>query len=42
MSISYIDNNLNPAKVNVKDSFTQPVIVQEILDELEISQADYY
>ena len=38
---SYIDNNLNPMKVNVidpsKDNFTQPLSVKEILDELEIS-----
>ena len=43
---SYIDNNLNPAKVNVadsnKDKFAQPLIVKEILDELEISKDDYY
>ena len=42
---SYIDNNLNPMKVNVidpsKDNFTQPLSVKEILDELEISQDDY-
>ena len=41
-----IDNNLNPAKVNVihptKDKFTQPLSVQEILDELEVSKVDYY
>ena len=38
---SYIDNNLNPMKVNVidpsKDNFTQPLSVKEILDDLEIS-----
>ena len=43
---SYIDNNLNPAKVNVadptKDNFAQPLIVKEIIDELEISKDDYY
>ena len=43
---SYIDNNLNPDKVNVadsnKDKFAQPLIVKEILDELEISKDDYY
>ena len=43
---SYIDNNLNPAKINVidstKDIFTQPLGVQEILDELEISKVTYY
>ena len=42
---SYIDNNLNPMKVNVidpsKDNFTQPLSVKEILDDLEISQDDY-
>ena len=42
----YIDDNLNPAKVNVidptKDNFTQPLSKQEILDELEISKDDYY
>ena len=42
---SYIDNNLNPMKVNVidpsKDNFTQPLSVKEILDELEISWDDY-
>ena len=41
----YIDNP-NPAKVNVidptKDNFTQPLSIQEILDELEISKDDYY
>ena len=44
---SYIDNNPNPAKVNVIDptkyNFTQPLSsVKEILDELEISKLDYY
>ena len=38
---SFIDNILNSAKVNVihptKDNFTQPLSVQEILDELDIS-----
>ena len=42
----YIDNHLNPAKVNVidpnKDNFTDPVNVKEILDELQISKNDYY
>ena len=42
----YIDDNLNPPKVNVidptTDSFTQPLRIQEILDELEISKDDYY
>ena len=36
----YIDDNLDPAKVNViaptKDNFTQPLCIQEILDELDI------
>ena len=43
---SYIDKNLNPEKVNVidptKDNFTQPLSVQEILNELEIYNDDYY
>ena len=43
---SYIDNNLNPLKLNVidptKDNFTQPLSVQEILDELEISNVEDY
>ena len=43
---SYTDNNLNPAKVNVieptKKKFIQPLRVQEILDKLQISKADYY
>ena len=43
---SYIENNLNPAKLNVidptKDNFTQPMSVEEILDELKISNVDYY
>ena len=42
----YIDDNLNPSKVNVvdptKDNFTQPLIIQEILNELEIFEDDYY
>ena len=42
----YTDDNPNPAKVNVidptKDNFTQPLSIQEILDELEISKDDYY
>ena len=41
---SYIDNN--PDKVNVidpiKDNFTQPLSIKEVLDELEISKDDYY
>ena len=44
--IKYTDDNLNPAKVNVidptKDNFTQPLSIEEILDELEISKDDYY
>ena len=35
----YIDDNLNPAKVNVvdptRDNFTQQLSIQEILNELE-------
>ena len=42
----YIDDNLNPSKVNVvdptKDNFTQPLTIQEIVNELEISEDDYY
>ena len=42
---SYIDNNLYPAKVNVidpiKDNFTQPISVKEILGKLEIYKDDY-
>ena len=42
---SYTDDNLNSPHVNVtdptKDSFNQPLGIQEILDELEISK-DYY
>ena len=42
---SYIDDNLNPAKVNVidptKDNYTQPLSITEILNELEISKDDY-
>ena len=42
----YIDDDLNPAKVNVidptKDNFTQRLSIQEILDELEISKDDFY
>ena len=41
---SYIDNNLNPAKVNMidatKENFTQPLHIKEILDEFEISMDD--
>ena len=43
---NYIDDNLNPAKVNVvdptKDNFTQPLSIQEILNDLEIFDDDYY
>ena len=43
---NHIDDNLNPSKVNVvdptKDNFTQPLTIQEIIDELEISEDDYY
>ena len=42
----YIDDHLNPAKVNVVDptkgNYPQPLIIQEILNELEISENDYY
>ena len=42
----YIDDNLNPSKVNVvdptKDNFTQPLTIQEIVNELEISEDDCY
>ena len=42
---SYIDNNRNPAKVNVKDptkeNFTQLLSVKKIIDDLEISKDDY-
>ena len=42
---SFIDNNLNPAKVNVtnptKNNFTQPLSIKEILDGLDISKDDY-
>ena len=43
---SCIDNNLNPAKVNVmnwtKDKFTQPLSIKEFLRELEVSKDNYY
>ena len=43
---NYIDDNLNPSKVNVvgptKDNFTQPLNIQKILNELEIFEDDYY
>ena len=36
---SFIDNNLNPAKVNTidptKDDFAQPLSIKEIVDDLE-------
>ena len=42
---SYIDDNLNPAKVNVIDSiknnFTQPLTMKEILHVLKISWDDH-
>ena len=41
---SYIDNNLNPDKINVidptKDNFSHPLSVKEI--DLEISKDGYY
>ena len=44
--ISYTDDNLNPSKVNVvdptNDNFTQSLNIQEILNELEIPEDDYY
>ena len=43
---SYNDTNIYPAKVNVidqtKENFSQPLSVNEILYELEISEDDYY
>ena len=43
---SYVDNTLNPAKVNLidptKDIFTQPLSIKKGLDESEISKDDYY
>ena len=43
---NHIDDNLNPSKVNVvdptKDNFTQPLTIQEIVNDLEISEDDYY
>ena len=42
---SYINNNLNPAKVNViypaKENFTQPLSIKKILDKLEICKDHY-
>ena len=42
---NYINGNSNPAKINVVDptkhNFTQPLSIQEILNELEISEDDY-
>ena len=41
----HIDGDLSPAKVNVidptKDNFTQPLSIQEILNDLEIYKNDY-
>ena len=43
---SYIDNNINLAKVNVidptKNRFSQPVSSKEILVKFETSKNDYY
>ena len=43
---SYNDTNIYPAKVNVidptKENFSQPLSVNEILYELEISEDNYY
>ena len=43
---NYINDNLNPAKVNAIDptkyNYTQQLSISEILDELEISKDDYY
>ena len=43
---NYIDDNLNPSKVNLvdptKDNFTQPLNIQEIFNELQISEDGYY
>ena len=43
---SCIDNNVNPAKVNVmnwaKDNFTQPLSIKEFLRELKVSKDNYY
>ena len=40
---NYIDGNLNPSKVYevdpTNDNFTQPLSIQEILNEVEISEA---
>ena len=42
----YIDNNLNPAKVNVidptKDNLNHPLCAKETLAELDIFKDDYY
>ena len=38
-------NNVNPTKVNViflKDNFSRPTSVREVLDVLEISKHNYY
>ena len=43
---NYTDDNLNPSKVNLvdptKDNFTQPLNIQEIFNELQISEDGYY
>ena len=43
---NYIDDNLNPSRVNVVDptkyNFTQSLNIQEILNELKIPEDDYY
>ena len=40
---NYIDGNSNPAKVHevdpANDNFTQPLSIQKILNEVEISEA---
>ena len=42
---TYINNNLNPAKVNVidqiKDNFTQPLSIKQILDKFETCKDNY-
>ena len=42
----YIDNNLNPEKINVidpgKENYVQPLTIKAILNELEILEDDYY
>ena len=43
---SYTQNSFYPAKVNVIDptkvNSTQPLSIKEVLDELKISEDDYY